>query len=145
MSATDVTEFFLSHRGRCFEAWKAENIEPYVLVNIVRKHVFAARNSVGGIGIVAIAWLKNAANILADDAEGFSQFSWGFYPKNGDSILIADVAGDRKLMPEILKQVMAHWPDSPRKKLFTYRRGKLVELSWQTVMRFTYGKLAVHS
>ena len=99
----------------------------------------------GLVGAAAILWPNDAAKIQAIAELDKPQFTWSPTPPNGDSILIADVAGDRGLVPQILKQVMAHWPDSPRKRLFTYRRGRLVELSWKTVKRFTYGKLAENS
>ncbi|HTV41610.1 MAG TPA: hypothetical protein VMF08_13595 [Candidatus Sulfotelmatobacter sp.] len=156
MNATELTEFFLKHRGErtrprvpqdaptrpcCFGGWQADKIFSYVLVHCVRRNVFAARDRCGHVAFAAIAWLDDAARIKDLDARGLSQFEWepehpqGWTP-NGDSILIADVAGDRRFMPEILKQVTARWPEAPRRRLFTYRRGKLVELNWQTILRF---------
>ena len=89
------------------------------------------------VALAAIAWLGNADAIQALATYGMPQFVWQELPKNGDSILIADVAGNRRWMPEILKQVYGAWPDSPRKRVFTYRRSKLVELNWQTIFRFS--------
>lgn len=120
-------------------------VAKYILVNAVYRNVLVALDRFGLIGAAAILWPNDAATIRAIAESDKPQFTWSPTPTDGDSILIADVAGDRRLMPQILKQVMAHWPDSPRKRLFTYRRGNLVELSWKTVKRFTYGKLAENS
>lgn len=142
MNTTEVTNFFLSHRGKCFEGWTPDKVAKYVLVHAVYRNVFVALDRFGLIGAAAILWPNDAATIRAMAELDKPQFTWSPTPKDGDSILIADVAGDRQFMPEILRHVMAHWPDSPRKRLFTYRRGNLVELSWKTVNRFVYGKLA---
>ena len=65
-----------------------------------------------------------------------------------DSFLIGQVIGSRQLLPKLVKQAMAHWPDSPRKKLFTYRlkngTPRLTEYPWPIVKRFAYG-LSQHS
>lgn len=148
MNATELTDFFLKHRGRCFGGWTTDKLFKYILVNCVRRNVFAARDRFGLIAVAAIAWLDDAARITDLDARRLPQFQWepehpkggsatGQWTPNGDSILIADVAGDRKFMPEILKQVTARWADAPCERLFTYRRGKLIELHWTTVMRFS--------
>ncbi|HEV2456379.1 MAG TPA: hypothetical protein VGY98_19100 [Verrucomicrobiae bacterium] len=141
-----ITAFFLSHRGRCFENWSAEKIYNYVLVNCVHRNVFVACDGDGRIALAAIAWRNDAARIEENERLGLPQYDWKGFPKDGDSILIADVAGDRKLMPEILKQVMDCWCHGPwrsrslpnifQKRIFTYRRGRLVELGWKTVFRF---------
>jgi len=186
MNATEITRFFLSHRGRparrslggagCFNGWSVEKIFNYVLVNCVHGNVFVARapgegsgsstrnQPAGPIALAAIAWLDDAAAIKRKAELDLPQFSWEGFPEQQsrarqqaenrsltvgaqlDSILIADVAGDGRLMAEILKQVMGRWCDGPwrchplpnifQKRLFTYRRGKLVELSWATVRRF---------
>jgi hypothetical protein len=90
----------------------------------------------GLIGAAAILWPNDAATIKAIADLDKPQFAWSPTPKDGDSILIADVAGNRKFMPEILKQVMDRWYDGPwrchpqanifQKRIFTYRRGELV-------------------
>lgn len=172
VNATELTEFFLKRKGRCFEGWSEEKIFNYVLVNCVHGNVFFARTPgegarpAGPIALAAIAWLGDAATIKHKAELDSPQFSWdGFSEQQSpdrkgagfclarsmgnrsltvgaqlDSILIADVAGDRRFMPEILKQVMARRVPAPpaifQKRLFTYRRGKLVELSWATVRRF---------
>ncbi len=157
----------LPRRGRCFEGWTADKVFNYVLVNLVDGNVFVAAAAGlptqprSGIGLAAIAWPGDAATIIANAERGLPQYDWTGFPvctgvTNGssiplcgtaslDSILVADVAGDRKLMPEILAQVVA-----PRaifeKRIFTYRRGgsatglRLVELSWKTVLRFSNQK-----
>jgi len=168
MNAIQIAEFFLSRRGRCFEGWSTDKVFYYILVNHLHDNIFVARDRFGLIALAAIAWLDDEEQIVNRDIAGLPQFDWehpkGWTP-NGDSILIADVAGDRSLMPEILKQAMVRWgahasrvlfrassretdavarPDARetralpiQKRLFTYRRGKLAELSWTTVYRFS--------
>lgn len=141
MNTTEVTKFFLKNKGRCFEGWTPNKVAKYVLVNAVYRNVFVALDNFGLIGAAAILWPNDAATIRAIAESDEPQFTWSPTPRDGDSILIADVAGDRRLMPQILKQVMANgpWrchPNIFQKRIFTYRRGKLVELSWGTVLRF---------
>ncbi len=135
--ALAVVNFFLSHRGRCFNGWTELKISQYVLWHLLNGTVFVASEPPFEVALAVIAWPGNADAMQALAHYKMPQFVWQELPKNGDSILIADVAGDRKLMPEILKQVHGAWPDSPRKRLFTYRRAKLVELSWTTILRFS--------
>jgi hypothetical protein len=172
--AFTLAKFFLNHRGRCFEGWSTDKIFYYVLVNLLNRNVFVAladkfgrigTSVLPGIGLAVIAWLDDAARIQDLDACGLPLFDWNGFPSDGDSIVIADVAGDRRLMPEILKQAIVRWgehaprvlfrapsretdavarPDArgaralpTQKRLFTYRRRKLVELSWKTVIRFS--------
>jgi hypothetical protein len=152
-TALQIAEFFLKHRGRCFEGWSTDKVFYYILVNHLHGNVFVARNRSGLIALAAIAWLDNAARIRDLDARALPLFDWNGFPESGDSIVVADVAGDRRLMPEILKQVMALRvvsatlatapqdntapPAIFQKRLFTYRRRKLRELSWLAVVRFS--------
>jgi hypothetical protein len=149
-TALAIATFFLRRRGRCFAGWKSDKVFYYVLVNLLNGNVFIALEKFGRkgtsalpqIGLAAIAWLDDAARIMDLNARALPLFDWNEFPKSGDSIVVADVAGDRKLMPEILKQATARWavvsatPAIFQKRLFTYRRGKLVEMSWPAVMRF---------
>jgi hypothetical protein len=138
MNTTEITRFFLMRRGRCFEGWTRDKVAKYVLVNAVYRNVFVALDRFGLIGAAAILWPNDAATIKAIAEAGQPQFTWSPTPRDGDSILIADVAGDRRLISQILKQVMAVAapPAIFQKRIFTYRRGKLVELSWPTILRF---------
>lgn len=136
MNTTEITNFFLSHRGKCFEGWTRDKVAKYVLVHAVYRNVFVVFDRIGVIGAAAILWPNDAATIKAIAEACQPQFTWTPTPKDGDSILIADVAGDRRFMPEILKQAAVPLPNIFQKRLFTYRRGKLVELSWPTVLRF---------
>lgn len=157
-AAGELEEFFRSHRGRCFPGWDGRKIADYLLVQLVHGNVFVARapgeatRPTGPIAFAAIAWLNDAERIVENDRMGLPQYDWNRFPSGGDSILIADVAGDRSLMPEILKQVMARvdkWHCHPhaifQKRLFTYRRGKLVEPSWKTIFRFGRAALPCRS
>lgn len=141
MNASEISDFFWRNKGRCFEGWSTKKLHDYVLVNVVRRNVFYALDG-AKIGLAAIVWPEYARMIRALDAAGEPQFSWTICPHKGDSLLIADVAGQRALMPEIFKQVQERWPDCRRQRLFTYRRGALVELTWETATRFIYGKLS---
>jgi hypothetical protein len=124
-------------RPTCFAGWKSDKVFYYVLVNLLNGNVFVAPDRFGKIGLVAIAWVDDAVRIMDLNARALPLFDWNEFPKSGDSIVVADVAGDRKLMPEILEQAMGRWVDAPQKRLFTYRRGKLAELSWKKILRFS--------
>lgn len=141
-----VLRFILDNRGRCFAGWDLRKIHAYLFWHFLNGTLFVvsqrtppkAFGATDRIEIVAIAiaWLQNETAIRLLDSLGLPQFVWASLPDDGDSILVADVCGSRIMISEIVQQVMAHWPDSPRKKLFTYRREKLVKMSWKQVLRF---------
>jgi hypothetical protein len=140
-----VTAFMLEHRGRCFAGWTAAKVFRFVAWHILNGTLFVAFSENGTLGLVVIAWPEIADDVTVRARDGAPQFVWDNVPREGDCFLIADVAGNRKLMPDILEQVSGAWPDSPRKRLFTYRRSRLKEMDWTTIRRFTYGFIPKHS
>lgn len=135
-----LTVWLCQHRGRCFKEWLPWKIYRYVAWHLLNGTLFVAYDE-DGIAMTFFAWLTDAQDVQARAAADQPQFDWHCLPGSGDSIFIAEVCGKRTFMPEILKQVGGVWPDSPRKRLFTYRRGRLVELTWQTIHRLTSREL----
>ena len=129
--------FLMEHRGRCFDGWPASQLYKFCAYHWLNGTLFASCAPDGAFRLVVIAWLENAARIIARAAAGTPHFTWEQLPKDGDSILIADVVGERSLLPDVRRQVNGAWPDSPRKRLFAFRKGRLVELAWPTIDRLT--------
>jgi hypothetical protein len=131
-----ITAFLLENRGRCFPGWPSATLFRFAAWHWLNGTLFAAYDSAGQPALVAIAWLADFATVQARARRGEPLFDWQSLPLDGDTILIADVVGNRKFTGEIIQQVHGVWPDSPRKRLLTHRRGRLVELSWPTLVRF---------
>lgn len=140
-----LTLFCLAHRGKCFEGWPAWKIFRFVAWHFLNQTLFVANEPNGEIGLIVIVWPNTARRIMFLDRNGQPQFDWQHLPLDGDAFVVADVLGNVKLLPDIWTQVSGEWPDTPRKRLFTYRRGKLKELTWTTVRRLTHGLISIHS
>jgi hypothetical protein len=135
--------FCMEHQGKCFNGFSAAKVFRYVAFHLLTENLFVQTNKNGKVQMVVFAWKANASDILHRDASMLPQFNWIKPQDSGDAILIAQVIGNRRWMPQIFSQVMAHWPDSPRLRLFAYRwrenAPKLTELTWTAITRFTYG------
>lgn len=138
-----ITVFLLERRGKCFAGMDAAKLFRYVAFNLINGNLFVERDETGRVQMVVFAWRDDAGEILRRDADNEPQFTWQMPNHEGNSILIGQVIGKRRWMPQLLNMVMAHWPASPRLRLFTYRRRhdapRLTEITWPTITRFTHG------
>ena len=140
-----VAAFCLLRRGqRCFPGWTAAKVFRYVAWHLLADCVFGVFGRKGEPQAVAFVRWADEADLRGHAERREPVFFWGKPLAGGDAIFIAEVVGKRHFISSIVEQVMAHWPDSPRKKLFTYRfKGgvlTLTEISWPTLTRFTYGR-----
>lgn len=141
--ARELTEFCLrrgaSRTGHhAFAGWKVETLFAYVFFHVVARTVFVLRQG-GTLSAVAFAWSKPEQQIRWCAAAGVSPFQWRKTDDQADSILLGEViapgvglAGWRRLW----KQGRERWPDLDRRKVFTYRAGRLVEIT-AAVQRMT--------
>jgi len=133
--------FCLEKRGKCFAGMTPATLFKYVAFHLLNGSLFVQRDESGGVQMVVFVWREHSCDLLAREAAGLPQFFWQMPPAGGDAVLIGAVIGERRWMPQILQQVTAHIPESPR--LFTYRhrdgKPKLSEITWPSLRRFTYG------
>lgn len=135
----ELTVFCIEQRGKCFAEFDAAKLFRYVAFHLLNGTLFVGYEN-GKVALVVFAWPENSDDLRCRNDTGTPLFVWQQPATDGDAFLIGGVVGNRKFMPEVLKQVNGAWPDSPRKKLFTFRRGRFVEISWKAVERFTcYG------
>ena len=137
----ELTVFCVEHRGtRCLRDCDPAKVFRYIAFNLLNGTLFEGRDKNGKVQIVVFAWLDCAADIMRRAAADEPQFNWQMARTEGDAILVGDVIGSRRWFCKIVEQIKAHWPDSPRKRFFTYRgdRPRLKEFTLKTVLRFTY-------
>ena len=139
----ELAVFCIEQRGKCFAEFNAAKLFRYVAFHLLNGTLFVQRDENGKVQMVLFVWRDDAGEILRRDAANEPQFSWQMPNNDGNAVLIGQVIGNRRWMPQLFSQVMAHWPDSPRLRLFTYRRRenapRLTEITWPTLTRFTYG------
>lgn len=131
-----ITVFLLQHRGPCFAGMDAAKLFRYVAFHLLHGCVFVAYDAAGNISTVFFAWPLDRAEMLRRDAAGEPLFIWEAPKCDGDAFFIGGIVGKRRFGAEVFKQVSGAWPESPRKQVFTFRKGKLVELSWKELTRF---------
>jgi hypothetical protein len=123
----EVAEFCHAHRGRCFPGWTVEQIIVYVSFHATWGTVFLARDkSTRKVESVAFAW---------PTADERMVFNWR-RAIEGDTLLIAEVIGNRKTVKRLFRLALRQWPKVRR--FCTWRWGKLVELKRETILRFAY-------
>lgn len=132
--AREIVEFCLRHGGRVFEAWSVTTLFAYVFFHVVARTVFVVRKD-GHITAVAFAWSNSETEIRKRAAAGAPQFDWRRTEDAADSLLVAEVIGRRELLGRIARQFTQRWPDWQRRKIFTYRKGQLVELKPDVIAR----------
>lgn len=132
--AKEITEFCLAKGGKCFADWPVKTLFAYVFFHLVDHGVFVCRQN-GQIVAVMFAWATSVAAITQRHQQGLSPFNWERSRNHEDGGFLAEVIGERSLLPRLLKQVTAKWPDWKEKKIFTYRDGQLVELPKEVIGR----------
>ena len=143
MAATirELAVFCLEHRGtKCLRDCDAAKVFRYVAFHLLNGTLFVARDKNRKVQIITFAWLDDSVEVVRRAAADESQFNWQPTRNDGDSLLVGDVIGQRRWFGKIVEQIKARWPDSPRKRLFTYRGEKpaLKEFDLNTVLRFAY-------
>ena len=104
-----VTEFCLSRAGKCFGGWTPEEVFMYLGKNAARGELFVV-----GDGDVEAVGIAN---------------------RTTKGLFIKQVIGTRKECRVMFQQAMLKWPEVRR--FFTYRRGQLREVSFDTMRRMS--------
>jgi len=107
----------------------------YLAFHYLAGNIFVVRNGAKLAG-VCIAWPDRSQDIEARAAKGEPQFAWRPAVIPGDAIMLGEVVGRRVHGYGWRKLALERWPDLPLRRIFTHRRGELVELNYAAVKRF---------
>jgi hypothetical protein len=135
--AREITEFWVkSNRqrglGSSGPAPSVPTLYAYVFFSLVDRTLFVVRRHSAIVAALTV-WGMPEAEIRQMDAEGESTWQWRRSRDDADSLCVGEVIGARELLPALVRQVSSRWPNWRDKKVFTYRRGKLVQLDPATV------------
>ena len=142
----EVTRFVVERRlgTPCFVDWPVYKVFTYAGFCLMRRMCACAVEN-GRLVTVAFGWPGWGEHIEARAAAGAPEFTWSNPIQGGDSIFIAEVIGERSRL-RVLWDSLGEWcPDIDERRIFTYRRDKLVELPQALMRRLIYGQQPKHS
>ena len=83
------------------------------------------KQSILGVGI---AWRVKQDALMKREREGIPQFDWSKLDEDGDSTLVCNVFGSKKICAALFEMAMEKWPNAKQQPMFTYRGGNLKDL-----------------
>ena len=131
--------FALDHGGACYDGWPHDLVFRYLAWQFCARQICVVhdRASIELAGFLVL-WPDDSTQIRYREAEGLPHFDWQLR-SGGDSYILAEVIvreGDRGWAVRRLGELAARrWPDWKLRRLFTWRRGRLVELNPAAVAR----------
>lgn len=142
----EVVCFCLRHGGQIYRGWNAGTIFRYFAFHFMSEDLLVTFDGASGTGHgeiagVFIGWREFARSIEERERNKEFHFNWRLPPEGGDALMIGDVIIDphgrdaRATRTRLLQEASARWPDWKMRRLFTHRRGRLVELSHAAVLR----------
>lgn len=126
--------FCLARGAGCYAGWTGEKIFKYLAFQWFTNGLFVCTEG-KAIGGVLIAWPASAERILQREVAGDFHFAWE-KPVDGDALMIADVIANKRSASRLVQMASAQWPDWKMRRLFTHRRGRLVELQPRAIERW---------
>lgn len=137
----EVCQFVIQNRGRCFpvDQWPERKLFRYLTWHFLNGNVFLVR-ACGEICGMAIAWPDIAREVEVREAMGEPHFTWKPQIRAGDCVMIAEVIGTRQSAFGWRKLALERWPDLHARRFFTFRRGKLKEISYGSIKNFCQGR-----
>lgn len=132
--AREIAEFLLRRAPQLFAGWPPRTLFAYVFFHVAARTVFTARER-GELAAVAFAWSAPEGQIRDRAAAGQAVFAWRTGDDRADALFLAEVAGKKRLFPRLFRAGFARWPDWQRRKIFTFRAGRLVELAPAAIAR----------
>jgi len=131
-----VTDFFMARKGRhCLPTITAEKAFRYLAFCHLTGRLNVRCRPNGAVDCIVICWPDFKERIEAKHAEGMSQFEWGKV-RPGDCIFLAEVVGSRSGVKALYQGLVEAFPNLLRMPVYTYRRGKLVQLTQPAIERF---------
>lgn len=143
----DVAVFCIQFGGHLYAGWPADRLFKYLSFQLLNNCLVVAR--VPDIAGIFIAWPDYAAEIQRRQAAGEYAFAWRPPVRGGDAYMIADVIvnQDENVLSRLVQMASERWPDWKMRRIYTHRRGKLIELSKIAVHKFLvhHGRRPIHS
>lgn len=138
--AREICVFCIQNRN---ERVFAEDTDGRIFFRYVTWHLLAGNVLVvrqqGKISGVAFVWPERAADVLERAKTGEPQFNWRQPVQGGDAVMIGQVIGTRTASYGFRKLCLQRWPEFHARRMFTHRRGKLVEMPAALIKRFCRG------
>ena len=141
--------FCLQHGARLYRDWPADRIFKYFAFHFLTGDLLVTFEGTEIAGAL-IGWRECAATIEERHLKKEYHFNWQVPTDGGDALMIGDVIIDTRrpdagaVRTRLLQEASARWPDWKKRRLFTHRRGRLVELSQAAIARF-FHEQPIHS
>lgn len=138
--AREITEFCLRHGKSAFPGWEVPTLYAYVFFHLVDRTVFLVREH-GEITAIGFMWGVPEAEIRERTKADQPVFAWKRSQDNADSLFMAELVGSEAEFSRLTRSAAARFPEWwMRKKVFTFRHGKLVQLGRETIERLNHGR-----
>jgi hypothetical protein len=138
--AREITEFCWRNGRSAFPGWEVPTLYAYVFFHVVDRTVFLVREH-GEISAVGFMWGVPESEIRSRADAGEPVFCWKRSQDNADSVFMAELVGSAAEFPRLTRGAEQRFPEWwKRKKVFTFRRGKLVQLDRDTIERLNHGR-----
>ena len=124
----EIAVYCLRRRKSCFEGWPAPVVFKYFAFHFLAHTICVARE---GRAILGVGIAYSGPESYFREREG-KPFDWQL-PVAGETLYVADIVSSKRGVPRLWWWGM--WKHPWIKKILTYRRGKLVELSKATLDR----------
>lgn len=135
----DIAIFCLAHGGHLYAGWNATKLFKYLSFQWLSGNMAVVHEGPDIAGVF-IAWRDFVSEIKRRERAKEFHFNWQLATDGGDALMIADVIvkkeGDN--LTRLLQLASATWPDWKMRRLFTHRRGELVEISPAAARRFLH-------
>jgi hypothetical protein len=133
----DVAIFCLTYGGHLYAGWDATKLFKYLSFQWLSGNVVLVHDGAEIAGVF-VAWRDFASEIARREHAKEFHFNWRSNIEGGDALLIADVIVNKQgnNLTRLLQLASATWPDWKMRRLFTHRRGELVELAPAVTARF---------
>lgn len=137
--------FFLERGPAFYRVWPGEKLFKFLAFQWLAGCLILARDGRDIRGAL-IWWPDDSSRILEREMAGDYHFAWQLPAEAGDAILLGDViATDNNSLSRLVQMASERRPDWKMRRIFTHRRGRLVELKPRAIERFLHGIRPVHS
>lgn len=139
----EAAVFCLEHGAKLFAGWSGDKLFRYLAFLWLTNCLFIERAPGNEIIGVLSAWPDVADEILQRERNGEFHFNWR-QPRvieDSDAFMLADIVVSKSaienrqskiILTRLVAQATAQWPDWKLRRVFTYRRGRLVEITQPT-------------
>lgn len=133
------TDWIMANKGKnCLQLATRENLFRYVALCWLTGRLNVSTDDQNRITAVVFSWTDWREHIELKAAEGRQQFE--SHTHKGDAIFVAEVIGSRSGVSRIYQGAIERFPHLSVTPIFTYRKNKLVQLTWNEIERFMGGK-----